>query len=423
MSDAWPYLTADLPPVPMTIRTRPSDFHVEEIPAYEPSGEGDHVYITIEKNGVSTPDAVKRLARGIGATPSQFGYAGLKDARAVAVQTFSVEHLDPEKTASFADDSIRILSVTRHRNKIKIGHLKGNRFVIKLRGVDPALHPVFAQSVEKLVGTGVPNYFGSQRFGMRGDGWEIGRALLKEDYQRAACFMAGNPGPLDAGRILQARELFMQGRYREAAPLWPSSMSFCGILCRLMDSKPDNFRRGVRSLDKKILKFFISAFQSKLFNDLLARRISALDQVMTGDWAVKHETGGLFKVEDAAVENPRAAKFEISAAGPLFGKKIRASEGQPAVLEDEVLALYGASRSDFELEGILSADGDRRPFRFRPEEVSWKPGSDDLGDYIELRAVLPAGCYMTTFLGEIAKDRLTEIHTSFKQPALPADQG
>lgn len=423
MSDQCPYLTADVPAIPLTIRTLPQDFRVEEIPAYEASGEGSHVYITIEKTGVSTHDAVKRIARGVGFTQSQFGYAGLKDARAVAIQTLSTEHLDPERLQEFQDSQIRVLSVTRHKNKIKTGHLKGNRFILKLRGMDLSRLTEFEAVLERLKTKGVPNYFGSQRFGMRGDSWEIGQALLKEDYERAACLMAGNPGPLDSGRILQARELFMKAQYREAANLWPSSMSFCGILCRLMESKPDNFRRGVRSLDKKILRFFVSAFQSRLFNELLARRVSAVDQVMAGDWAVKHESGGMFKVEDPAVENLRAARFEISATGPLFGKKTRISEGEPARMEDEILAEYGSARTDFHLEGLLACEGDRRPFRFRPEEVSWKQDQDELGDFVELKTLLPAGCYVTTFLREIAKDKLTEIHSSHKPAAPASDQG
>lgn len=423
VTQSWPCLLADLPAVPMTIRTLPSDFQVTEIPAYEPSGEGDHIYITVQKTGVSTQEAIQRLARGLGTIPSLFGYAGMKDARAVAVQTLSVEHLDPDRISGFADDAIRILSVSRHRNKIKVGHLKGNHFVIKLRQLDPALIPVLRQGLERLAARGVPNYFGSQRFGMRGDGWEIGRALVREDYERAACFMAGNPGPFDSGRILQARELFMQGRYREAAPLWPSGMSYCGILCRLMDGKPGNFRRGVRSLDKKILKFFIAAFQAKLFNEMLARRLSKFDQVQAGDWAVKHETGGLFKVEDEAAENIRAARFEISAAAPLFGRKARLSEKESSRLEEEVLAEHGVQRSDFQRDGILAADGDQRPLRFKLEAVSCHAGSDAEGDYFELQARLPAGCYMTALLREIAKEKLQEIQSSARSAVPPLTQG
>ncbi len=423
MTEPLPYLTSDIAPIAFTIRAVPQDFRVEEIPAYTPSGEGDHVYITIEKQGLSTMEAVRRIGKSVGLTPSQFGYAGLKDARAVTVQTLSVEHFDPERLQGLDLENIRILSVARHRNKLKTGHLHGNRFVLKLRGLDPARLKDFSEILNRLVTKGTPNYFGSQRFGMRGDTWQTGQALLKQDYELAARLMAGTPGPKDQGRILEAREAFMKGEYSRSAGLWPGAMFYCAVLCRLLAAHPQNFRRAVRSIDKKILKFHVSAFQSKLFNDMLASRISSLEQVFKGDWAVKHASGGMFLVESEETENPRAGNFEISAALPLFGKKIRPTSGEPEKREEEILKLYGVNRADFEQEGLLNCEGDRRPVRFKPEELSWEQGRDDAGDYVELKVTLPAGCYATVFLREIAKGEMHEILSSAAAENFAADQG
>ena len=412
MTESLPYITPDIAPIAFTIRAVPQDFRVEEIPAYLPSGEGDHVYITIEKRGLSTMEAVRRIGKSVGLTPSQFGYAGLKDARAVTVQTLSVEHFDPAKLEGLNLENIRVLAVSRHRNKLKTGHLHGNRFVLKLRGMDPARLKDFEEVLNRLVTRGTPNYFGHQRFGMRGDTWEVGQALIKQDYELAARLMAGNPGPKDQGRILEAREAFMKSEYSRSAGLWPGALFYCAVLCRLLASHPQNFRRAVRSIDKKALKFYISSFQSKMFNDMLASRISSLDKVMKGDCAVKHASGGMFLVENEAEDNVRAANFEISATAPLFGKKIRRTTGEPEKLEEEVLKRYGVTRADFEQEGLLGCEGDRRPLRFKPEELSWTQGTDDAGDYVELRVTLPAGCYATVFLREIAKGEMNEILSS-----------
>ena len=92
-----PFLTRDLPPVPLLIKQQPEDFIVEEIPLYDPSGEGTHVYFRIRKRGIPTPEAVQRIAKHMGVKPADIGVAGLKDSQAITEQTLSLEHCDPEK--------------------------------------------------------------------------------------------------------------------------------------------------------------------------------------------------------------------------------------------------------------------------------------------------------------------------------------
>ena len=407
-ADAWPYLTADVPGLPAAIKRRYEDFEVDELPAYEPCGRGDHTYFIIEKAGLATMRAVHDIARALGVAGRQIGLAGLKDARAVARQTLSVEHVAPERVAALSVPRIRIVSVSRHTNKLRIGHLRGNRFRIKLRECDVGRIGDVREVLSRLSKRGVPNYFGPQRFGLRGDTWQAGRALLCEDYATAAAVIAGRAGPFDSGPVLMARQLFDEGRYEESARAWPYGFRECQRVARTMAHTRGHARRAVLSLDRKMLQFYVSAYQSWLFNGVLAERIATIDQVMAGDLAWKHDNGAVFRVENLEAEAPRAAAFEISATGPLFGPRMTRPTGVPAEIEDRILGASGMTFDEFARQRGVRYSGGRRPIRFRPEESGVDVGADDAGPFLELRFTLGSGCYATSVLREICKQHLSE---------------
>ena len=173
-----PYLTAGLPGVGGVIKRYNEDFVVEELPLYEACGQGDHTYFLIEKSGRTTHNAIELVAKALGKRRNDIGFAGLKDAHGLTRQMFSVEHVDPQRVESLEIGGVRILSVSRHTNKLRLGHLAGNRFTIALRDIpDSGLAPA-KTILDRLVACGVPNYFGPQRFGVRGDNAEVGRAVL-----------------------------------------------------------------------------------------------------------------------------------------------------------------------------------------------------------------------------------------------------
>jgi tRNA pseudouridine13 synthase len=409
MSQKWPFATADIPAVPGTIKARYEDFRVEEIPAYLPCGEGDHVYFVIEKSGLATMRAVRDIARALGVKPRDIGVAGMKDARAVSRQTLSVEHIDPERIEALDIPRIDILSVSRHRNKLKVGHLSGNRFAIKLRDTDAGKKDDVAAILGRLFEYGVPNYYGSQRFGNRGDTADIGRALVTGDFTAAAGLVAGRPGPLDSGDVLRARELFEAGQFREAGRAWPRGFDECFQLCRGMERFRGNCKKAVLSMDRKPLGLYVSAWQSHLFNTCVAQRIKSLHRVKTGDVAYKHLNGAPFLVEDAEAEQPRAAAFEISATGPMFGYRMRAPTGSVAEREARLLEDEGIRMDDLPRKGVLRCTGVRRPIRFKPEDPQVDSGKDEHGEFLEVRFTLPSGCYATSVLGEICKERLVQL--------------
>ncbi len=398
-----PFLTSDIPPVPGTIKADYEDFVVHELPLYEPCGSGDHVYFTIEKRGLTTHQAIRDIAKALHVRPRDIGSAGNKDSRGVTRQTLSLEHADPHQVDAIRIPRLSVIAVSRHRNKLRTGHLRGNRFVIKLRNVDRSRTGDIEKVMSTMAEVGVPNYFGPQRFGNRGDTWEIGRALLMGDFDAAAAIAAGRPDASDAGRVLEARTLFDAGRYQEAMNAWPSGYGECraisGGMHRFVDA-----RRAMLDLDKKTLGLYVSAFQSRLFNQILAHRISEIDAVRRGDVAWKHENGAAFLVEDATAELPRAKRFEISATGPLFGKKMKAPAFEVAEEERRVLDSSGVTPDEFPTKGPLRCIGGRRPFRFQPLDTAIREGEDERGAFLELRFDLPAGCYATAVLREICKE-------------------
>lgn len=403
-----PYLTADVPPIPAAIKRRYEDFEVEEIPAYQPCGVGDHIYFTIEKAGLATMRAVNDIARALDRNPRDIGVAGLKDARAVSRQMLSLEHIDPKTIAALSIPRIRILSTTRHGNKLKIGHLRGNRFRIKLREVEAGRLADVKAICDILARRGVPNYFGAQRFGLRGDTGLMGQAILKNDPVAVVDLMLGRPGPHDTGPVLEARKLYDAGDYNAAAKAWPYGFRDNVRACREMARTGGKHKRAFYAVDARMKSFFVSAYQSQLFNNVLARRLQQFDVILAGDLAMKHDNGAVFRVEDPATEMARAAAFEISPTGPIFGHRMTQPGGLMGEIERDVLAEEGLTPESFHDVRGMKLSGARRALRFAPKDLAIGEGSDEHGAYIELRFALESGCYATMLLREICKDKLEE---------------
>ncbi|MCP4249635.1 MAG: tRNA pseudouridine(13) synthase TruD [bacterium] len=398
-----PYLTADLPGIGGRIKTDAQDFRVEELPLYRPSGTGTHTYVGIEKTGLTTQQAVSRLAAALDIRPRHVGYAGLKDARAVTCQTLSIEHVDPQMVERLDLPGIRIEWVDRHTNKLKLGHLAGNRFHIKVREVvDPSL-PRVEGILEVLTRRGLPNYFGPQRFGRRGDNAAIGRAALQGQYDRAVTNLLGKPHHDEAEPVRRARELFDREDYQAAAQAWPHGFEAERRAARTLAQSDGGYERAWRALDWPSRRLFLSAAQSDLFNRVVARRIDALDRLLPGDLAHKHANGAVFVVDDPGAEQPRADAFEISPSGPLPGRKMKAPQDQAAALEAEVFDDAGLSPALFTVGKGERLDGTRRPLRVRPGEPTAEFQEDDTGPYLQTVFTLPPGSYATVLLREITK--------------------
>jgi tRNA pseudouridine13 synthase len=312
----------------------PEDFRVEEVPAYLPSGEGGHTFLWIEKRLRNTDEVARWLAREAGVAARDVGYAGRKDRMAVTLQHFSVPDLDPERALTLSMPGVTVVRAARHPHKLRTGQLAGNRFVLRVHGRDPDVGAQADEAREQLERAGLPNRFGAQRFGRDGDNPERARALL-------------------AG----AR---FKGDRREA-------------------------------------RFLLSALQAAVFNEVLQTRPLPLDRVEVGDLARRTDSGGLFLVEDAEVENARAARLEISATGPLFGTRMETPG--PAVAEREAAAMraLGVDPDAIVPPKGVRLRGGRRPLRVPVTGLALEQQEDVL----QIRFELPAGSFATVLLEEL----------------------
>ena len=255
-----------------------------------------------------------------------------------------------------------------------------------------------------LVNRGMPNYFGPQRFGLRGDNGRIGLAAVRGDYDQAMALMLGRPAAGDTGGILTARRRFDAGDYQAAARAWPYAFKDRRRACLAMARFKGSAKRAWHSLPWPSRRMFLSAMQSELFNRVVARRLDMIDRLLDGDLAMKHANGAVFRVTSAADEQPRADVFEISATGPLFGRRMTEPQLVPADIEAAVLSETGLAPNMLTKEAGERLDGARRALRVRPEQVEAASGQDEHGPFVLLRFSLPAGSYATVLLDEVCKN-------------------
>ncbi len=342
-----PDSTPEFPGIGGSIKQRAEDFFVQEIPLYEPSGEGEHVYCEIEKIGTTTFDAIDQVARALNVHPRDIGYAGLKDANAITSQIFSIAGTTEAAVMNLRLPRMTIKWAVRHGNKLRLGHLQGNRFAIKIRDVNATDVVKLTPLVRHIQRRGMPNYFGEQRFGRRGNNHLLGAALLRDDSAGVLKLLLGSPDPaIDDGQQSKARQSFDRNDLAASMKQWPRSSGMeRRILARLI--KTGNPTAAVRAVDERIRRLWISSLQSELFNAVVAQRIKTFDKLIPGDLAEKHDSGGVFRVMDVAAEQPRCDAFEISPTGPLIGYRMTMPEAEALQIEQEVFDGAGDSSRRF----------------------------------------------------------------------------
>jgi tRNA pseudouridine13 synthase len=340
-----PLLTPELPGTSGIVRVSEEDFLVEELPLYPESGSGEHLYLTVEKRGRTTQEVVKEIAQALGARERDAGTAGLKDRRAVTVQRISVAtRVPPEEALRLSGPGYRVLAAARHGNKLRPGHLRGNRFRIVVRGVvEEALARAELIAARLRLLGGAANLFGLQRFGRRGDNAALGRAILLRERQ--------------------VRDRFLR-------------------------------------------RLALSALQSELFNRCLTARIAdgLFETAIAGDVLRKRATGGLFVCEDPTADAARVGSFEVDPAGPMPGHSILAARGEALRREEAVLAEAGIDPASFAAGGE-EMQGARRTYRIAPEELRIEPAGPQA---LAISFALPRGAYAVSVLREITKSDVSQ---------------
>ncbi len=351
-----PRLTADLPGCGGRLRVELIDFQVEEIPLYLPSGQGDHLYLWIEKVDVAAESLRRHVARAMGVSNRDIGMAGLKDRRAVTRQWLSVPRSAEDRLGRVDTDRIRVLEAIPHRNKLRTGHLAGNRFVLRLRDVVPDARARAEAKIAVLQANGVPNFFGSQRMGHGGSTLAAGWALTQGAQQMT--------------RV----------------------------------QTPDGTTHVLHLGDRSLRRLAASALQGEVFNRTLAERMARgwFNRVLPGDVCQKPDTGGTFTTDDPAREQARLERREVVITAPMWGPKMIRPNSEAAELEHNVLAAMGLTEAQFAVLGSL-AEGTRRPIAIHPSEVTVADEVDEQGvPSLVLSFILPAGSFATVFVHEIA---------------------
>lgn len=340
-----PFLTADLPGTGGVLRSRDEDFVVDEELPYPASGTGEHVFVRIEKRGLTTRFAAAQIAKALGIAERDIGIAGMKDRHAVTRQWLSLPPpVTPEAASALALDGITVLEAVRHGHKLRTGHVRRNRFVLRVRGAAPGSAERARAILDALArAPGAPNWYGEQRFGRDGDNAAKGRELLAA---------------------------------------------------------------GKRSRDKKLDRLFVSALQSELFNAWLAARMAdgLYRAVLAGDVCHK-KGGGMFTSDDPATDGARLVAGELVVTGPMFGDKMRRpTEGSIAAeREAAVLAAAGLTADSFAPVRAL-AEGTRRDAAIEVADgrvTAGDPAAD--GETYEVAFALPGGAYATAVMREVMK--------------------
>lgn len=407
-----PFTTADIPGIGGSIKQRPEDFLVEEIPLYDPSGEGEHVYLMIEKRAMATFEAMGVVAHHFGVRHDAIGYAGLKDKHAITRQVLSV-HVPGKKPEDFPmlqHDRMGVLWADLHTNKLRQGHLIGNRFSIKVRGTDMSRAIIAKRVLDRLAEMGVPNAFGEQRFGAFLNNHDIGLALIRSDFQRAIDLLL-SPLPEHSGAHLEARQMYERGDFAGAYAAFPRTLHTERTVLRLL-AKGVEPKHALRATGIRALSFYVSSWQSSVFNAILADRVDAgtFSALLEGDLAFHHESRNTFEVTTEVLAAPdtapRLAACEISPSGPMWGPRMRRAAGAVGRAELEAIERSGVSAEvldEFDRAARGMIEGARRPLRIAITDIDVEGGIDEHGHYVRCVFDLPRGAFATTVMREVIK--------------------
>lgn len=298
------------PKITASYKAHNADFQVREILNFEPDGEGEHLFLLVEKDGLTTQNVQKRLMQYFRLPGKDVSFSGMKDKQAITQQWFSVKLGNKEKddVRELNSDHIQIKQIQRNKRKLKRGSHGSNQFFIRLRNLSDSVENLL-ERLQKIRLEGVPNYFGEQRFGNNGN--NIDKALQ-----------------LFSGKL----------------------------------KVKDRYQRSI----------YISAVRAYLFNKVLSRRVEdkTWNSYIAGDLMCLAGSSAIFKPEAwGQILNDRLYKKDIHPSGPMWGEGELLSDGLCALLEKEVLSSEDTFKQGLERAGLKQA---RRALRSMPENLSYK---------------------------------------------------
>lgn len=353
-----------LPPLKQaTYKTHNTDFVVNEILPLEFTGEGEHLWLHIEKSGVNTAYLAKLLSEWAEIPLRDVGYSGLKDRHALTTQWFSLripKKQLPESEFAPVDisdnESVTILAQHWHNKKLNRGTHRANQFIITLRDIELENDDKSSveQHLQNISTTGVPNYFGPQRFGWNGNNIREALALF------------ARPTPDNRPQPKKSK--------RKKSPREQNSME-------------------------------LSAARSLIFNEILAARVrdSSWNTGLAGEVFNLDGSGSIFTSE--AIDDTlraRVASGDIHPTGVLWGMANDKVSAVAAQIENDVV-----QNSDLLTQlaiGLEKRDvkAQRRALRLPIEEMSWRWQNNDEQTLV-LNFTLTTGSFATSVLGSLVQ--------------------
>lgn len=427
MLNAETFVTKN-PGIGGTIRNRYEEFYVEEIPVKEllPSGEGPNLWIWIEKLGRTTLDVLLDISRDLHISRKRMGFAGMKDKKALTRQWICISNMDSEEQleeVKALDGKIyntKFLKIVRGQKKLRMGQLAGNKFKILIKNIDPKFSNVesanIAQDVLKnLEKTGVPNYFGWQRFGKpRTNTHLVGKALVANDLAEAVRLYIGNPYDSEPEDVKLARQAYDDGEIIKSLEVMPTGMRYERMMLKELVKEQkkrkktgeslddESYKKALFSLPKPLQRMFVHAYQSYLFNKAVSNRVSmGMDKYIDGDIVIDPEEHLL---HDKSPEdlNDMIANFEANPTSPLFGTKVPFADKEVGKMEKGILKEENLKREDFECPKTpkLGSHGLRRSMRFK----IWDTSAVFTDEGVLTEFSINKGSYATAVLREVMKN-------------------
>ena len=302
---------------------------------------------------------IGQIARYLGIKNKEIGYAGLKDKHAMTKQYISLHKKYEDAISGFVHESIKIISKTYHSNKIRIGHLKGNRFYIKLKKVNPTSAKKIDEALRNISDVGMPNFFGYQRFGNDGDNHILGEKLAKGEARER------NP---------RVKKLLVNAYQSHLFNLWLSRRLEINSLVRSFNA--DEIEALLNMPNNEIEKLKKQTHPFKL---------------ISGDIMEHYPYGKLFEFEGSEYDFERFNTRDISITGLLCGKKVKSASSIARDIE-----------KDFDDD--IDADGARRYAWVYPTDIEGR--FNPVEAQYELNFTLPKGSYATVLIEEIAKRKI-----------------
>jgi tRNA pseudouridine13 synthase len=396
------------------IRQANEDFFVDEVPLQLPSGEGPNTWIHIEKNGRTTLDVVLDIAKLLHLSRKRTGFAGMKDRSAITRQWLCISNITPEELPDLNESlhNIKVLDIQRNQKKLRMGQLKGNKFKINIHNTeDPASDKVIAEEVlESLKATGVPNYYGYQRFGeVRSTTHLVGKCLVEGDIKKAVDTYIGNPREEEHNQPYEARKLYDEGKLQESYDLMPKSMRYEKSMIKELITAENkhgeivekDYIRAIESLPKPLKRMFVNAYESYLFNKIVNERSKiGINKYFDGDIVIDKEEHWVHELNVDTVEDD-FNNFTLNPTAPLLGSKVPLAEGKQGEIERRVIDEENITKESFECPKTpkLGSHGVRRSVRFKIEDTN----VEKIDDGICVEFFIPKGCYATAVLREIMK--------------------